>query len=291
MALGSDTGARRPGAGAAARGLLKACHPGPCVTVTGLAVAIGWAIGLSPGRLALVAAAVLTGQLSIGWLNDLLDRSADLAADRRDKPLAMGSVAVGTVRAGFIVAALATVPLSFALGWAAGAVHMVTVGSGWAYDLRLKRTVWSWLPYVLAFGALPAFVVLSLPDGPAPPWWGCVAGALLGLGAHAANALPDIETDRALGVGGLPARLGPTGSRVLAAGSLGLATLVLAIAPPGPPGVGAWVAVAAAVVLLAVGLGRRWRAGSRLPFVLVALVAVLDVVLLVARADAWVTSG
>ena len=58
---GSDTGARRPGAGAAARGLLKACHPGPCVTVTGLAVAIGWAIGLSPGRLALLGAAVLHG--------------------------------------------------------------------------------------------------------------------------------------------------------------------------------------------------------------------------------------
>ena len=112
-----------------------------------------------------------------------------------------------------------------------------------------------------------------------------------GLGAHAANALPDIEADTALGVGGLPARLGPTGSRVLAAAALGTATGVLAVAPPGPPGVSGWVAVGAAAALLTLGLGRRWRSDSRLPFVLVVLVAVIDVVLLVGRADAWVHPG
>ena len=40
--------------------------------------------------------------------------------------------------------------------------------------------------------------------------------------------------------------------------------------------------------LLVAGLGRRWPNGSRAPFVLVAAVAVVDVALLVARADAWV---
>jgi hypothetical protein len=78
---------------------------------------------------------------------------------------------------------------------------------------------------------------------------------------------------------------------VLAAAALGTATAVLAIAPPGPPGASGWVAVGAATVLLSLGLGRRWRADSRLPFVLVALVAVVDVVLLVGRADAWVHPG
>ncbi len=275
----------------AARGLVKACHPGPSITVTGLALAIGWAVGLSPPRLVLLGATVLSGQLSIGWLNDLVDRSADVAAGRRDKPLAHGTVSVRTVTVAFWMAAVITLPLSFALGWAAGLCHLVTVGSGWAYDLWLKRSAWSWLPYVLAFGALPAVVVLSLPGAPPPPWWGVVAGALLGLGAHAANALPDIEADRAQGVGGLPARLGPRGSRVLAAVSLGAATAILTLAPPGPPGLAGWLAGGLALVLLALGLGHRWPRDSRLPFVLVALVAVVDVALLVGRADAWVPTG
>ena len=274
-----------------ARGLLKACHPGPCVTVTGLALAIGWAIGLGVVTLSLLGAAVLTGQLSIGWLNDLHDRADDVAAGRADKPLATGAVSVRAVRLATTLAVAATVPLSFALGWQPGALHMLTVGSGWAYDLWLKRTVWSWVPYVVAFGSLPAVVVLCLPDGPAPPWWGVVAGALLGLGAHAANALPDIEADRAQGVGGLPARLGPTGSRILAAAALGSATAVLVVAPPGPIGVAGWVAALTTTVLLVLGVGRRWPPTSRLPFVLVALVAVVDVALLVGRADAWVHTG
>ncbi len=288
---------RRPSAAASrsgatrTRGLLKACHPGPCITVTGLAVAIGWAIGLEATTLTLLGAAVLTGQLSIGWLNDLLDRGDDVAAGRPDKPLATGAVSVRAVRLATTLAVAATVPLSFALGWKPGALHMLTVGSGWAYDLWLKRTIWSWVPYVVAFGSLPAVVVLCLPDGPAPPWWGVVAGALLGLGAHAANALPDIEDDRASGVGGLPARLGPTGSRVLAAAALGTATAVLVVAPPGRIGVAGWVAALVAATLLTLGVGRRWPSGSRLPFVLVVLVAVVDVALLVGRADAWVHTG
>ncbi len=273
------------------RGLIKACHPGPCVTVTGLAVALGWAVGLSPARLSVLGAAVLTGQLSIGWLNDLLDRSNDVSAARQDKPLATGAVSAPTVWRATLLAALACVPLSLALGWAAGLVHLVAVASGWAYDLRLKRTLWSWLPYVVSFGALPAVVVLSLPGAPRPPWWGCVAGALLGLGAHAANALPDIDADRRQGVGGLPAHLGERGTKWLAAGALGAATAVLVVAPPGPVGPLGWVAAVTALALLAAGLGRRWPNGSRAPFVLVAAVAVVDVALLVARAGAWVPTG
>ncbi len=44
------------------------------------------------------------------------------------------------------LAAAACVPLSLASGWRAGVAHLVAVAGGWAYDLGLKRTVWSWLP-------------------------------------------------------------------------------------------------------------------------------------------------
>ncbi len=276
---------------AAARGLIKSCHPGPCVTVTVLAAAIGWAVGLSAGRTVLVAVAVLTGQLSIGWLNDLVDRTADLAADRRDKPLAVGTVSAIAVRVALVVATAGTVIFSMVLGVVPGLLHLgAVVGGGWAYDLRLKRTVWSWLPYVVAFGALPGVVVLSLPGTPRPPWWALAAGALLGVAAHAANALPDIDDDRSLGVGGLPAALGQGGTRLLAAAALLGATGILAFAPAGPPGAAGWASLGAVGLLVVLASGRAWPSRPRLPFVLVAGAAVVDVVLLVARSGTWAGS-
>jgi 4-hydroxybenzoate polyprenyltransferase len=284
---------REQGAGIVTRGaaLVKAAHPGPCATVTGLAVWLGAAGGLSPAKLWTLGAAVLAGQLSIGWLNDLVDEAADRAAGRPDKPLISGLVSRRALRTAFLVSATACVPLSFALGAAPGAVHLLVVGSGWAYDLRLKRTVWSWAPYAVAFGALPAVVVLSLPGSPRPPWWACLAGALLGVGAHAANALPDIEADRRAQVGGLPARVGRSWTRLIAAGSLGLATVVLVVAPPGQPGAAAWLALVCAVLLLAVALGPTWTRWARLPFVLVAAAAIIDVVLLADRSGSWASGG
>ncbi len=271
--------------------LVKAAHPGPCATVTGLAVWLGAAGGLSPVKLWILGAAVLAGQLSIGWLNDLVDETADRAAERPDKPLISGLVSRGTLRTAFLVSAAACVPLSFALGAAAGSVHLLVVGSGWAYDLRLKRTAWSWAPYAVAFGALPAVVVLALPGSPRPPWWAVLAGALLGVGAHAANALPDIEADRRAQVGGLPARVGRNWTRLIAAGSLAMATVVLVFAPPGQPGEAAWLALLCAVALLALALGPTWTRWTRLPFVLVAAAAVIDVVLLADRSGSWASGG
>ena len=96
-------------------------------------------------------------------------------------------------------------PLSLLSGWRAAAVHLVAVLLAWGYDLGLKSTVWSVVPYTVSFGLLPAFVTLGLPGAPWPPWWATAAGALLGAGAHFANVLPDLDDDLATGVLGLPA--------------------------------------------------------------------------------------
>ena len=124
--------------------------------------------------------------------------------------------------------ALAAVPLlSLLSGWRAAIVHCVAVALAWAYDLGLKATALSVVPYAIAFGLLPVFVVLGLPGAPWPPWWAPVAGALLGAGAHFANALPDLDDDIATGVRGLPHRLGaedlPSAVHRLAAVRLGRA--------------------------------------------------------------------
>ena len=66
---------------------------------------------------------------------------------RADKPLARGEVSEGGVRIALAVAGVLCVVLSLACGPASAAVHLLLgVGSGWAYNLGLKRTAWSAAP-------------------------------------------------------------------------------------------------------------------------------------------------
>ena len=118
-------------------------------------------------------------------------------------------------------------PLSLALGWRAGLAHLVAVAAAWSYNLWLKGTVLSWLPFALAFGLLPAVVTLALDPPVAPPWWLVAAGALLGVGAHLVNVLPDLEDDRATGINGFGHRIGRRATAVLAPLVLVAATVLV----------------------------------------------------------------
>ncbi len=60
-------------------GLALACHPG-ALAVTALACTLAVGAGLGGPRAALVTAAVLTGQLSVGWCNDAYDARRDARA-------------------------------------------------------------------------------------------------------------------------------------------------------------------------------------------------------------------
>ncbi|HEY0813147.1 MAG TPA: UbiA family prenyltransferase [Pseudonocardia sp.] len=273
---------------AGAVALARSCHPEPTAAVTLMLTALAVTAGRTAAGVVLVALAVLTGQLSIGWLNDALDAARDQAVGRTDKPVVAGAVSARTVRAAALLAAVACVPLSLASGLLAGGVHLVAVAAGWAYDLGLKGTSVSVLPYVVCFGLLPAFVVLGLPGSPVPPWWLVTGGALLGAGAHFANVLPDLEDDAATGVRGLPHRLGAAGSRVAAAWLMLGATVVLALGAPVAPWL-AWSVPGVAVLVLAVGLWAGRRPGSRAPFRAVLVVALIAVVLLVAAGPAIVS--
>ncbi|WP_407706659.1 UbiA family prenyltransferase [Streptomyces phaeochromogenes] len=263
-------------------GLAGSCHPGPVVAVTALMTVLAVTAGQSAGRCVLTAAAVLTGQLSVGWCNDAFDARRDMAAGRRGKPVVDGTVGVTEVWGAACAALALCVPLSLACGLWAGAVHLTGVAAAWAYDLRLKATAWSWAPYAVGFAALPAFVALGLPGQSWPAWWVVTAGALLGVGAHLGDVLPDIRADLATGVRGWPHRLGPDGTRLLLPVPLVAASAVLALGPAGPPGRwgAAALAVAAVVALAGTLLGRRWE---RAAFASAVAVAVVDVALLLLR--------
>jgi 4-hydroxybenzoate polyprenyltransferase len=258
------------------RGLVAAAHPGPALAVTLLAALLAVGAGTGPGTGVLVVAAVLTGQLSIGWSNDLLDAARDRAVGRRDKPLATGAVGETAARAACALAVLATVALSLSCGLVAGLVHLVCVAAGWAYNLGVKSTAWSWLPYAVAFGLLPVFVDLAASAPPTPAWV-VLGGALLGVGAHLVNVLPDLADDAATGVRGLPHRLGATRTRLLAVAALALATVVLLLGAPSVPAALAVVALVLVAGLVALAL----VGGGAAPFRAAVGIAVVDVVVLV----------
>jgi 4-hydroxybenzoate polyprenyltransferase len=263
------------------------CHPGPALAVTVVATLLAVGAGASARTSALVAAAVGTGQLSIGWSNDWVDAARDVAVGRTDKPVAAGAVSRRAVGAAAALAAVAAVPLSLALGVAAAPANLVGVASGWAYNLGLKSTSWSWLPYAVTFGLLPAVVTLALPGSPVPPPWALAAGALLGVGAHLVNELPDLADDAATGVRGLPHRLGRRASSLLAPAVLTAASLLVVLGPAGRPSPAGWAALVLVATSACVAAGSASTAGHRrLPLLATVLVAVVDVVLLVSSGSA-----
>lgn len=263
-------------------GLAGSCHPGPVVAVTVLITALAATAGQSGARGVLTGAAVLTGQLSVGWCNDAFDARRDISTGRRGKPVVDGTVGVTQVWVAAWAALALCVPLSLACGPRAGAVHLAGVAVAWAYNLRLKATAWSWAPYAMGFAALPAFVALGLPGQPWPAWWVVAAGALLGVGAHLGDVLPDIRGDLATGVRGWPHRLGPDGARLLLPVPLVAASAVLVLGPSGSPGGWGVTALVVTVLLAVTGtvLGRR---RERLAFAAAVAVAVVDVGLLLVR--------
>ncbi|MFC6707035.1 UbiA family prenyltransferase [Flexivirga alba] len=256
------------------RGLLKACHPGPSLAVTVLASAYGVSIGLPASRIALVAATVLTGQLSIGWSNDLIDVNRDRATARRDKPFATGELSIRAGRVACAVTAIGTVVLSLGNGIGFSEVYLPCVAAGWSYNLGMKGTVLSWLPYAVAFGGLPVSVALA--GGATSPWWVAVAGALLGVGAHLMNVLPDLADDEATGIHGLAHRLGARRTSLLAVTSLLAASVLLLLIEARTEPVAAG-AVAAVVAVLA---GLAMVSDGKTPFYAAMGIAVADVGLL-----------
>ncbi|MCW2768912.1 MAG: hypothetical protein JWR27_345 [Aeromicrobium sp.] len=261
-----------------AQALLRACHPGPAFAVTVLTVLLAASWDASLGAALLVGAAALTGQLSVGWSNDLIDRHRDRVVGRRDKPLVTGAVRASTVRRAVVVALALTTVTSLALGPAPGYLHLGLVATGWAYNLGVKRTLLSWLPYAVCFGCLPLVVSLAV-RGEGVPVWMPVAGAMLGTGAHLVNAVPDLADDRETGVRGLPHLLGARWSIDLATILLLAGSAVVVLVPAGPVGAEGFATLLLVAVLVLVGRAVPGRGA----FHATIAVALVDVVALLLR--------
>ena len=77
--------------------LLKTSHLGPTMVVTTVAYLLAMQLWWE-GPALIIAFTVFTGQLCVGWTNDLVDREIDRAEGRTNKPIASGQISVKTVR-------------------------------------------------------------------------------------------------------------------------------------------------------------------------------------------------
>jgi len=260
--------------------LALSTHPGPGLAVTAIAVILGFGVGLEPWRLVLLGLAFLANQASVGLSNDWIDADRDRAVGRTDKPVASGRISVGAVRTTAFVTAALAIALTMPLGWPATIAHAVFIASAWGYNAGLKNTPFSVVPYIVSFGLLPLVVTLALPVPALVSPWAMLAGALLGVSAHFANVLPDLEDDRATGIRGLPHRFGPTVSGLVIAGALLAASASIVFGPPNPQ-VWDYVGFAfSAALALGCALLVLDRRPTRLIFRLIIAGALVDVVLL-----------
>ena len=211
---------------AAIGGLLKASHFGPTLIVT----SISWFFAAYywwEGPAFVIAFGVFTGQLIVGWSNDLYDYEDDLKHNRVKKPLVAGLISRKylTNWLCFMVPFAFVANLFGPLGFKGGLVYMFGISMGVAYNFYFKYNRFSWLPYALAFAALPSCVAIS--KGVTPPTWMWLGGAIFGSAAHFINVIKDMDQDRASGIGGLPQRLGKRNSIVAAIALIGLGILAL----------------------------------------------------------------
>jgi 4-hydroxybenzoate polyprenyltransferase len=266
------------------RAMILAGHPGPTLANTAMIVALTFAGRPGIATVVIFTIAVLAGELSIGWANDVFDAATDAAAGRADKPIVTGRIDRQSVAIAAMIALAVGVIAAFVVSIETGVLNLAMMAAGWAYNAGLKRTLLSGVMFVIGFGLIPAFSGSVLPHQPWPLGWTTGAAALLGLGGHFANVLPDLAADRVSGVRGLPQRIaglphGALAVRLICLTLLLGASVLLVLAPAGAPHWWQLVGLSVTGALAVVGA----VASGRTPFRAAMAIAGLDVVLFLTR--------
>ena len=207
-------------------GLLRASHFGPNLLVTFISLFFA-SLYWWEGPAIVIAIGVFCGQLVVGWSNDVIDYKDDLLHNRQKKPLVSGQISLRLLLNCLrVMTPLAIVINLFGpLGFVGGGLSVLAIGLAVAYNFYFKFTIFSWLPYAIAFGALPSCMALSKEQ--APELWMWLGGAMLGTAAHFLNVVKDMDEDRVSGIKGLPQRLGTKASVVNAIALIALAAAVI----------------------------------------------------------------
>jgi 4-hydroxybenzoate polyprenyltransferase len=221
--------------------------------VTAIAAGAGVADALRLGT------SMVALQAGIGATNDAVDAPTDRGL-KAGKPIPAGLVSGSEARLIAVVAFVLGLVLAAPSGPAVVGLAVIVIGIGLAYDLRLKGTAWSWLPFAVGVPLLPVYGWLGVA-GTLARFFGVLVPTAVAAGAALAiaNALVDHERDRAAGVASVVTRLGAErawavhiGLLALVGGAAILSAWLLGAAGPGL----ALIAVLAAVPLAAALIGR-----------------------------------
>lgn len=239
-----------------------------------LVAAGGWP-GLGP--MSRLLGAMFGGQLAIGAVNELVDVELDRIA-RPSKPIPAGLVTergawIMTIGGGILMAAL-----SLTFGVVSFLLCTLGTGTGIAYSLWFKRTIWSWVPYLVALPLLPIWVWSALSDVVPGMLAIYPIGAAAIIAVQIAQSLPDVETDSTTGVKTLAVALGSQRATLVCWLAMMLATsFAVGLAPwlTVQPG---WVWIAAFLALALVGLNvviwkQDPRLGAKVAFPCIAVAA------------------
>lgn len=259
--------------------LLKATHIGPTMAVTVISLLLASSLWWE-GPALVIAFGVFLGQLLVGFTNDLYDYQDDLKHNRTDKPLVSGKITTSQLKSAIkiVTPLMILVNLFGPLGIKGGLIYLLGVGLGVSYNFYFKFTLLSPLPYALAFAALVAAIVVATDR--TPPLWLLISSACLGVAAHFANVIKDINEDLKSEIIGLPQKLGKKASRVIMGILLIGTTLLLNVVTPSP-------------VLLSIGLVAAVItifASDKLIFKALIITVIVDLILLLTAADSQIGS-
>ena len=260
------TATDRPSRRDVIHGYLVLPHAVPIVVVMvataifALIAAGGW-----PGtaRMTWLLLAMFGGQLAIGAINEIVDVDLDTRS-RPSKPIPAGLV---SIRGAWLMAVVGLVLMTVASLTFSLPVFLVCAlgtGVGIAYSLWFKRTIWSWVPYLIALPLLPIWIWLAL-DHVDPGLYAIYPiGAAAVIAVQIAQSLPDVETDTREGVQTLAVALGASRARLACWGALALAALLASILAPWLTTSPRWVWMAAVVTAILIAVNATiWRRSNR----------------------------
>ena len=217
------------------------------------------------GVAARLAFAMLALQFAIGTANDMVDVSADRIGHPL-KPIPSGRLTADFARVVFAVCAVAGLTLAASVRFEALVVGAIGLSDGLFYDLRLKGTPWSWVPFAAGVALLPVFSWLGAVGTLPRAFLGILPMALLaGAMLATTNALADQEGDRAAGARSIATELGRN-STLMANAALLAAIQAIAVGTTIATGgqLAGILAEAAGIVLGWAGLGLAASSQNRL---------------------------
>jgi 4-hydroxybenzoate polyprenyltransferase len=246
---------------------LAVVHPFPSLLNAALVFGLALVAGGAPRVAGGLALAMHGLQFAIGAFNDYFDVDIDVLA-KPAKPIPAGLISrpgaalIGTLAGGggLLVAAVYGAPELL--------LALAMLACGLAYDLILKRGPLGWVCFAVALPLLPVYAWFGAA-GVMPPRAELLLplAALAGPALQLANGLVDLERDSAVGVRGLPGRLGRTGSlavmAVLQSLVHAIAWLTLLLGAAALPGILLVVVAAGAMTLVGLVLSTSGQPARR----------------------------